>query len=501
MNDLFKFVRKENRLRRLIPFAMAGTVVQWIIFKGLYPYPDFFSDSYSYLFAASEHLNISIWPIGYSKFLEWFHAISHSGTALVSFQYFFLELSALYFFLSIHYFYNLSRSSLLILYFALFFNPLFLFLSNYVNSDPLFAALSLLWMTELIWILNRPRFYQVFTQAVLLFLAFTVRNNAYYYPVISALAFLLSNGRGKGRMAFKIAGILLGPLLILQFVLYTRAESQKLTGTNQFSLFTGWQLANNALYMFEHIQTENAQWPTPACQELDSLSKSYFSHITDESNYRDYLADYPGNFFIKESLAPLKRYASIHYKFTDRLNATISWGKVSAEFEPFGSYLIKTHPVAFARYFLLLNARHYFLPPLEKLSVYNLESDKIDPLAAKWFDYPRNTVTAASYDAQGYVLYIFPILFLIGHLYLAWCIVSMVLLKKLDSLDPLLKRAFFLMLSFLFLNFCFCVFATIIVFRYEFVPMVILFSTLFLQIDALADKKHTIGQLHLINDM
>jgi hypothetical protein len=49
-------------------------------------------------------LDANIWPIGYSKFLLFFHKLTHSALALVAFQYYFWELSLLYFYFTVHYF-------------------------------------------------------------------------------------------------------------------------------------------------------------------------------------------------------------------------------------------------------------------------------------------------------------------------------------------------------------------------------------------------------------
>jgi hypothetical protein len=78
--------------------AIVATILEWILFKLAYPFPDFFHDSYGYIVAANNELNISIWPIGYSKFLLLFHIITHSATSLVSFQFFSLEAASWYFF-------------------------------------------------------------------------------------------------------------------------------------------------------------------------------------------------------------------------------------------------------------------------------------------------------------------------------------------------------------------------------------------------------------------
>ena len=89
------YLFQENMIYSLLMIFLV--IVEFIIFKMLYPFPDFFSDSYSYLFAAYAHLDANIWPIGYSKFLLVFHWFTHSAIALNFFQYIFMEVAALYF--------------------------------------------------------------------------------------------------------------------------------------------------------------------------------------------------------------------------------------------------------------------------------------------------------------------------------------------------------------------------------------------------------------------
>src|ERR1700722_13718080 len=80
-----EFILVEHKVYCLIILGLM--ILQWIIFKLCYPYPDFFSDSYSYIYAAAFHMNVNIWPIGYSRFLALFHLLTSSPSALVSFQY------------------------------------------------------------------------------------------------------------------------------------------------------------------------------------------------------------------------------------------------------------------------------------------------------------------------------------------------------------------------------------------------------------------------------
>jgi hypothetical protein len=233
--------------------------LQWIIFKLCYPFPDFFSDSYSYIEAAYLRLNVNIWPIGYSRFLALFHWFTTSGSALVFFQYLVWSISALYFYLTITYFYHTGKSTRIFLCIFLFFNPLWCYVANYVTSDMLFISMSTVWLTQLIWFLHRPKLYQVFVQALLMFIMFTFRYNAMIYPLIAAGVFLFS----KQQARVKVLGIVSGPILIIPFIIWSSQAAKTMTGSGQFPpILGGWQWGNNALYFRGFIEEDsNASLP------------------------------------------------------------------------------------------------------------------------------------------------------------------------------------------------------------------------------------------------
>lgn len=75
-------------------------------------------------------------------------------------------------------------------------------------------------------------------------------------------------------------------------------------------------------------------------------------------------------------------------------------GKCAPVFGQYGLYLTKAHPLAFARHYMLVNTKNYFLPPLEKLEVYNLGLDEYWPMAQYWFDMQK--------EAKSYLPKTFP---------------------------------------------------------------------------------------------
>ncbi|MHA4811795.1 hypothetical protein ACX0G9_27105 [Flavitalea flava] len=465
INSFRQYIYGENKVySALIIFLM---ICQFIVFKLLYPFPDFFSDSYSYLYAAYAHMDVNIWPIGYSKFLLIFHWFTHSAKALIFFQYMFLEVTALYFYHTIVYFYNTGKNTRIILCLFLFFNPLFLYLSNYVTSDAIFTGLSLIWLTQLIWIIRRPKLYMVFVQSLVMFIAFTFRYNAMYYPIISAFAFLMSQQQNW----IKAAGIISGPILILPFILFSSEAAKKMTGTAQFPpILGGWQWGNNALYIREYIDVDSTKFPTPETAELDRIAREFYRTIP--ASARE-LPSYVANFFIRQPEAPLKQYKSRHYSPQTNYEDVVSWGKVAPIFGQYGIFLIKQHPIAYARYFILVNTKNYFLPPLEKLEIYNLGLDEISPIAAFWFDYSSLKIKSISKTLQGAILFIYTGLFMAMNLYFLGNLVLFFRKNGLKNAPRFFSYSIIIISSFLFLNFCFSVFANIIVIRYQVFPMII----------------------------
>lgn len=452
--------------------AAAGAILQLIIFKFCYPYADFFSDSYSYIFAAARKMDVNIWPVGYSKFLWLFHQISSSDTALVAFQYFFVQGATFYLFLSLRYLYEPSRRTSRIIFICLFFDPLLLYLSNYISSDALFLGLSIWWATTLLWIVHRPTPGLVFVQALLIGILFTLRYNALYYPIVGAIVFFFS----RYKIPWKAAGILLPFLFIIAFVQYTRESAFQITGHRQFSIFGGWQLANNALYMYPFIDVQET--PPVECREFDTLVKSYFSHASEDMKS---VTPREGAYYIRQPIAPLKQYSARFSSEKDyEYNGLISWGAPAPVYKRYGQFLITHHPVAFFRYFILPNILNYLLPPLEKLEVYNLGSNKVSDIAVQWFHYPHHSLHAASWTAQGIILLLFPTIFMLLNLYFIYILIRWIRERKKMAKDSLFDQTVAVVILILLINAGFSILASPVVFRYQVFPMILSFCFLLL---------------------
>ena len=454
--------------KKYLLIALTGAILQFIIFKILYPFPDFISDSYSYIETNLNHMQVNIWPIGYSKFLSLVHWLTSSHVALVSLQYLILVISLLYFFYAVLYLFEFSRRFRITLFCFLFFNPLFSYLSNCVLSDALFLAVSLVLFTQWLWMLRRPAFSNLVLQGILIGIAFSIRYTAIYYPFVSVVVILFASYR----LPVKLAGIALPWMLIVPFILYTQEKTKEITGTAEFSVFGGWQIANNALYMREHIQVDSTVLPE-GTQELDRMARAYFRKIPAEQRE---LASIEGTFFIKVPNAILKPYLEARYWDMDAVGYFRSWGKVSPVYKKYGSYLIKKYPLAFTRYYLLPNTQNYFVPYLEKFGSYNIGWNKVGDAATEWFKLNSNDVHhIPPGEFQGYIFFIYPIFFAMLNLYFAGGFLCFLFSGNWKRHERFTVMAVLATASFLLCNFGFSVFATPVVLRYQILPMILLF--------------------------
>jgi len=470
-----KLFRKTDVLLKGTPLLW---VIQFIIFKQLYPFGDYVADSYAYIYAAKHNLDVYLWPIGYSRFLLYFHGLTHSEMALVAFQYFFLETAALYFFYTIQHFYKLSRELGFFLYVFLFVNPLFLYLSNCIGSDALFIGLSLLWISQVIWMLHRPRWFHVLTQAVLIWLTFTLRYNALYYPLITAAAFVIS----PYRLSLKLVGILLPVICVVAFMDRTIAHNAEVTGTGQFSVFGGWQTANNALFLYPHIQVDSNELPSTQSILLNRVVRHYFDTVAEDKLDMD-LDN--GSFYMWDAHSPLKIYMHRYVKQNGAKDEFDAWGQTAPVFSEYGSYIIKANPGAYITYYLWPNTKEYFLPNLEKLAVYNMDRPVIDSLGTEWFEYKSPKVSPVSYTIQGHLLAAFPQFFLMANVLYIVALVWFLLTGGQKNAGSYFNKAIFLITVFLLANYGFSVLAAPIVFRYQLFPMILLIAFALLLVDFL----------------
>jgi hypothetical protein len=408
------FIWKDRKNRVSLGAALILVVVGWAVFKSIYPYPNLVFDSYSYIRAAAQGLNVNAWPIGYSKFLQFYNFFSHSANLLVTFQYAFLECSCLLFFFTWLHFFRPGRYVRLGVFLLLFANPLFLYCSNYILSDAIFIGLSIIWITQLLWILYRPRPWMIITHTLLIVVAFMIRYNAIYYPLVSVLAFILS----RQRPWLKITGIALPPFFLVLFILFTSSQSATITGERQFSAFGGWKLANDALYAYAHVPGDQVVRPPEKFRVLDSTVRRF---LDTAKNAGDLLKIDPssGSLYMFDPNTPLVQYMWKRYGAVWPFIGEKEWFVVAPLFQSYGAWLVRTYPSAFARHFLLPNFLRYAVPQNEIFGArvpYYLVDAYGAPIAMKFFGLTTITVDEYAIDLSRKILLFYPIFFTFIHI-------------------------------------------------------------------------------------
>lgn len=472
-------------------FWIAGIAIllQFIVFKYLYFTPGFVDgDSYTYLETAYRNSNINTYPIGYSRFLRIFSTFTKSHIALVGFQYLLLQGSSLFFIFTLAWLYKPGKVVFAILFCCMVFNPAFLYMSNYITSDALFLGLSLIWFTLLLWIIHRPAPKQIIIHAVIILLAFTVRYNALFYPVVGAIAFILS----RQPIRMKIAGIVASVLLIAGFMYHTSNQYNKLTGIRQFSPFSGWQMANNALYAYRFLQDKKPVNLPPRFRQLDQTVRTYFD--TTRNPYAHPQETLIANtWYMWDPISPLQIYMNKQFDKDSTAGRLKRWAAMGPLYADYGSYLIKQYPAAFTVYFMLPNLLKYYAPPVEFLDTYNMGKDSIQPIAQVWFGLKSAKVKTHFKDLKVTILNFYPVLVGILNVVFLVGLIGFAILKGFKK-QKLLSGGLLLVFGLWLVNFGFSVFASQIALRFQMLPVLVFMSFALLLIEYVWKEAFTEGE-------
>jgi hypothetical protein len=452
---------------RQLSIAGGAMVIVWVVFKVFYPYADYFADSYSYIQAAADRDAIGYRPIGYSMFLRLVRVVSSSDTFLVTLQYGMVQAASLVLYVRLRQVARLALWAQWVILLFLALNPVMPYTCNYVSSDALFIALSLLWLHVLMGLILQPAWRGLFVQLVLLVMIFNIRYVALYYPAVAAIAFFLMR---KG-VLFKLAGVATSVAVVIVCTSWIKSITKKETGAAIFSAFSGWQIANNALHIYPHIPVDTQGLPSVESRVLAGYVRNYF-----DSAGPLVLRDEPQatTAYMWVRGLPLHRYMDAYERQhpTTYFNA---WNRVAVVFTQYGYHLVRKHPLAFGRYYLWPSAKSYFNTPLDVYAVYNEGRTDVDSVAMKWFGYKGTRVKVASSSIQGKLLSWIPVLYIF--LNLGFLLSSLLLLpvRGLRRRFPQFILCYRLAAAYLLANAAFCIFASPTVLRYQVLPVILLF--------------------------
>lgn len=485
---LTSFIRNDRHYSLLL-FAAAGVaILEFLVFKHFFPHPNFFPDSYSYLSSAFKNSPINLWPIGYSKFLRAFSCFTHSDTLLTLFQYLSLQISTLYLTFTVAYLFRPGRALITLLTILLMLNPLALYTSNFVSSDALFAALSLVWVTQILWLIRSPNLPLSITHCIVLLILFTFRFTGGFYVLISLAVVALSSLQIWQKIG--VCGLMV--LLIGSFTLRTIYLYKEDTGVATYSPFAGWQLAGNALYAYAHVQDLPAQ---KMPRELQPLQTLVIQHMDSLAKLKKRPDAQLGIYYQWDQKSPLKVYLRERFKQDSITPDLRKWAQVAPLYKEYGKYIIENYPQAYFKYFLSKNALNYLEPDPEFLGKYNMERDTVDPIARYWFSYETNKIYPDGKSLKiGFMKYFAEINALLTIMYLlstSLYFISGTQRKKNRSTN----RMIYWVTAIWVINSLFSIAASPIVLRYLLFPSIICitFSLLIIKFILSHDKKFALA--------
>ncbi|RFS20739.1 hypothetical protein DVR12_19475 [Chitinophaga silvatica] len=359
------------------------SIVGFVVFKYFFSFPNFIhGDSFVYIAMARNNVEVETYPIGYPMFLRFFSVFSKSDYLLVTIQFLLLQFSTLYFVFSIFCLFNLARVAKIILLIFVVCNPINLFLSNYISTDTFFLSFSLIWFTQVLWLMRVTSFKLLTINILLLAFLFMIRYNALYYPLVTLFSIIIS----RKNIISRLIGLGISCLFIFCYIKYTSKGFEKITGVNQFSPFSGWQLANNALYAYRYVDSSDLKKLPIRYKKIDKIVREYFDTTRDVKKYPVETLK-ASTVYMWDPSSPLNLYMNKIFKDDSTSKPLQKWAFVAPMMKDYGSVLIKAYPKEFFIYYILPNSLKYYNPPLEFLAEYNGGKDSISIVAKDWFDY------------------------------------------------------------------------------------------------------------------
>jgi hypothetical protein len=466
--------------RKWLGFVLPLMAAEWIVFKLLYPYADYFIDSYGYIQAAVQRDAIGFRPIGYSLFLRLVHGVAASDLLVVTLQYAIVQGASLGLVLWLRRWCGLGERTVGVLMAFLLLNPLVPYVCNYISSDALFIGLSLLWLTMLMGMLRDPRWWRLALQVALLFVIFNLRYVALFYPAVAALTVLLAR-RGWW---FGIVGVGASVGVILAGTIWIKSITKRETGADLFSSFSGWQLANNALNVYSHIPVDTAGLLSPECRELAGYVKAYFegqrpaaledTTAPDVGSAETRKAPSVTTAYMWLRASPLHQYLYV-YKQRGRLDYFDAWNRVGVVFTRYGTFVARKHPLAWLQYYSWPSAKTFFWSSLDIFTLYNEGKPDVDKLAMDWFHYPGTKMRVYSATMQGRLLAPMTGIYLVLNIAFVGAGLWFLPFASLRGREPVFTGSFRLASAFLLANAFFSIFAAPSVLRYQVLPMIVLF--------------------------
>ncbi len=441
--------------RTVLIIWISVACLQCALLEFLFPYPDFFSDSYTYVADAIVNLGLSFRPQGYPDFLVFLHRVLPSVGLAVLTQYVLFILSSLFCVLSCGYLLGLNSKKTNWLLAAVLLNPMLVFTTNLVSSDSLFCSLTVLWFTSLLWVIRKAGWPNTIIHVLLLLACLHIRYTALFYFFISSVAFIAA----RGKIVLRVIGIVASLSMIFGYINWQENKVEELLNVRVFSAFSNWQIANNVLCYYKDIDVQIADMPTKDDSVIDYCVKRFIDTTYTEGHL--------GTQYMWNKKSPLKVYMAMRGRL-DKSKYFPEWILCSQEIGEYGRTLVKKYPLAYVRYFMVPNFRNFLVPDLEALEDYNVYNLTVNKPCKDWYNLDTDFLSPKYLHLERYLMVAFPylncalnifnIFFIFLFLFLNW--------KRWKSMDRYIRGVFGVWAVFYFGYLLFSVASAYIVFRY-----------------------------------
>lgn len=387
-NDIsfFSFIRRKEQKNKLLFITVFYLIVYFVLIY-LYPFPDGISDSGGYVLSALENQYLGYRPFGYSKFLIKLHGISTSISFVVFVQYWLNAICTVFFIFTIKYLFRPKNKMLEFIFeFFSICSVSTIYMTNCILSDSLFSSLTILWIAFSIWLIATPKTHYktlfFFIQVVLLGILLTVRYTGFIYSGIAlVIVFITFFQKSK----FKMLGFSAVIIILVSTIYFNQIKTTTVvTGIKSFSGFSGWQMANNVLHVLPHIQLDTSQ--------IVNQEVKKFSHFAEQHDTLIKCPKYSTTpVFMWDSKMPLKKYlyTQINEKKTVYLTEYTYLGE--NVYSKFAAHIIKKHPLAYIRYFIIPNMCGVVYPRYDDVLIQYKANVIPQDLLQKWFEIDTET--------------------------------------------------------------------------------------------------------------
>jgi hypothetical protein len=337
-----------DQQRKFILSAFGCYLVLYIIFRQFYPDPLCIADTFGYVTSSITMSPNLFRPIGYSYFLSMLYKMSTSIDFVIFAQYWLSAIAVVLLLCSIRYLYPpVSKRTFNIFAFCILLSPTISFMNLWMLSDGLFFTLMIVWLTTLLWVLERESIPLLILHVICLFCMIYVRHTGLIFPIISSLAFI---------SVFRLKSwymVLMSIAAMMLVINNTKMSNRHYFGAKEFSGFASWNQANNAISILPYVQVDTTKIEDPevrlAHRVIRSLNDSVFSPesiLSGEMIWRSSksLGD------VQTALAP---------KYGD-LGKKVLWFKTGDVLGKYSSFLITHYPFEYFKHFVLPNAGEFF---------------------------------------------------------------------------------------------------------------------------------------------